>query len=254
MTLPLPGSEKNYTETYTLYSGTTIVAVYTLNGRSPTVSGFAETPGLETTVEGETSWTSASGVPREHTKPGDYFSGRTENNTLRTYTYNPNTVNKIKLTPDITYSGYGSKIVLKINGAEQSTKYDLDSIISIDLDSTSNGSTTFEFLVRDCVGNEASFPHRFKFVAHGTAPKVPAAYECYPQYSGLEANPTYNGEFIKDSRMVVITIKCQKLQTKKKKKISKFGHTIIALLLQPEIRLKHLPTAIQFENLHQVQL
>lgn len=187
LTLPLPGSDKNYTETYTLYSGTTIVAVYTLNGRSAEKDGTYNYvfPTEQVGFQNDTTWTAAKSS--KNTESGDYWNGRKDG--IRTYTYNPNKVNRIKFTPKIKTYGYDTKFILKINGTEQEQKYDVDNILALVLDSTQNGSKTYEFIVRDAVGNELTFDLKYKFVSHGTVPVVKNTLTA--GYSGLLEVPTY---------------------------------------------------------------
>lgn len=197
-TIPCPDSSNGYTAEYKIFAedelGNTsaILKTYKLIGTAPDgrISIAADGIGLAS-GEGESAvWTSA--VAATDSTDGGYIL--TSDDTATTIKYNPSLVNTVKLSPSVTDSGVGSKVVVK-NGETQvsETAYTNDVTIPVSLaaDWTSD-FTTYDVYAVDNVGNSTKL-WTYKFKAFAKGPAVNKTQR--PPYSGYQYVPTYPGAY-----------------------------------------------------------
>ena len=176
--LPCPTSD-NYTVTYKILAGDakTLVEEFKLKGYSPTgdISIATGAIGKQTGSGNSANWTSATAVG---TEAGGYILTTDTSTTPATVTikYNPATVNMVKLSPNVTDCGAGSKIVVRENGSNVSTldyTSEVEVLVTLGANWTGNdGQKTYEVYAVDNVGNETKLK-TYKFRAYTTAPTSP---------------------------------------------------------------------------------
>lgn len=197
-TIPCPDSSNGYTAEYKIFAedelGNTsaILKTYKLIGTAPDgrISIAADGIGLAS-GEGESAvWTTA--VAATDSTDGGYIL--TSDDTATTIKYNPSLVNTVKLSPSVTDSGVGSKVVVK-NGETQvsETAYTNDVTIPVTLaaDWTSD-FTTYDVYAVDNVGNSTKL-WTYNFKAFSKGPAVNKTQR--PPYSGYQYVPTYPGTY-----------------------------------------------------------
>ena len=173
MKLPRLGGSSGYKGTYQVLYGDSADAAKVI--AEFTVKGFAPSGTMDTSIGTETNGVWADAIAATATTVGNYVSSTSGTET--TIIYNPNSVNKLVMTPEVTDCGAGSYLVIKMNdtyvkedGATNPTHYDIEAM-TLALTSDYTTEQKVEFIAVDNVGNEKSIK-TYKFKAHTTAPKT----------------------------------------------------------------------------------